>query len=141
MCVIVSPRSILVSGIEGSDYARRNGNGGDGGNRNGGDGGNGFNTEKRSNGGEPISGVGLARVRIRAVASLLYSDRLWRHGSEPAGELFGDRVSRKEALNLQLLQRDVSGRAERGDHREKCQGQIVLAQVHADQRRHGDRRV
>src|SRR4051812_25303394 len=103
MCVIVSPRSILVSGIEGSDYARRNGNGGNGGN--GGDGGNGFKTEKRSNGGERISGVGLARVRSRTFALLLYSDRLWRHGSEPAGELFGDRVSRKEALNLQLLQR------------------------------------
>src|SRR5205814_900324 len=57
----------------------------------------------------------------------LYGDRMRGSRREVTRGLFGDRVGGEKALDLQLLQRDVARRAERGDRREKRQRQIVLA--------------
>src|SRR5262245_61698940 len=59
---------------------------------------------------------------------------------EPARELLGGVIGGEEALDLQLLQRDVARRGELGDRREERHRHITAPKLHRHQRiggRHG----
>src|SRR5262245_2811630 len=59
---------------------------------------------------------------------------------EPARELLGGVIGGEEALDLQLLQRDVARRGELGDRREERHRDIAAPKLHRHQRiggRHG----